>query len=69
MRVDKKELKERTFIPYQIVITVESEEEHKKLRSDVSEVDNVIMSSQSMFKRRHLDTIFDMFNQIRSHTK
>lgn len=35
MKVNKKELAKRTFIPYEIIITVETQEDHDNLVKDL----------------------------------
>jgi len=67
MKVNKIELKERTFIPYEVVITVESEEEHIQLKRDIH---NTYYSNfrlrDILRKARAIDNLFD---SILHHTK
>jgi len=67
MKVNKRELVERTFIPYEIVITVESEEEHNYLNNDVSRVEAEM--PKNVFFWGKAKTLRDLFRLIKSHTK
>jgi hypothetical protein len=72
MKVEKKELKERTFIPYQITITVESENEHKALVQDFNNLEAVTESSylSKLFRYTgEFRAIRDLIQIVREHTK
>jgi len=70
MRVEKQELKDRTFIPYTITVTVESEEEHDKLSNQIRHAESHIRSAWGFGRiGRDMGIISDMFQQITSHTK
>jgi hypothetical protein len=73
MKVEKKELKERTFIPYQITITVESENEHLALVNDFAGLEAATKSSylSKLFRYRsdEFRAIRNLIHIVREHTK
>lgn len=53
INVTKKELSERTFVPYEITITVSNREEHNRLVSDVKDLESIASGRWYNFGRRH----------------
>lgn len=77
MKVQKKELKDRQFTPYEITVTIDNEKEHGILLNNIAKVVN-IMNSKGIGGT--IDDIFgvsffsesalgSLLNEIKNHTK
>jgi hypothetical protein len=69
MKVTKKELRERTFIPFQIVIEIESEKEHENLRKSIAAVEAESTRYRMGYRNKERNAVYDLFDKITAHTK
>lgn len=66
IHVEKKELTPRAFIPYQITITVNSQEEHKQLVREFNELES--LSNGAWYKfQRSFGAVLQLARTIKSH--
>jgi hypothetical protein len=69
MKIEKTELKERTFIPYKIEITIESAKEHNDLDAEISRFDRMAPGSSWWGRKYEIPTITALFAHISNHRK
>jgi hypothetical protein len=68
MKVVKKELKDRQFTPYEIIITIDNEPEHKALVGDVNRMKHETRDYIRMFTGRN-SALNSLLNEIIDHKK
>ena len=70
MKINKVELKERQFTPYNMVITIESEKEHNDLSKEVCDIQN---SAGMFYRLRDIvgygSALGQLLDIIKNHTK
>lgn len=65
INVTKTELKERTFVPYEITITVNSREDHADLKKQFRELGS--LSSDRLFRASRYTAIHALASTIKNH--
>jgi len=68
IKVTKKELIDRTFIPYEIIITVSSEREHKQLADEMYEIESSMRNRLGLSRASKYQMVSDLVGQLSKHT-
>lgn len=66
MKTEKIELAPRTFIPYQIIITVDSQEEHKQLKQEFRDLEYAAQGAWYNFQRS-FGAVLQLAKTVKSH--
>ena len=66
IKVTKKELNPRVFIPYEITILIDSPEEHRELVNNIDELNSLSSSVWSRLKGR-FGPIVHLLGEIKRH--
>ncbi len=68
INVSKKELKERAYTPYEITITISSQDDHNRLANEIRELKNSLRNSERWYDYgRKFEDLRALLEQIESH--